>query len=85
MLSARSLPLSLSLSLSPPPSLPPSLSLCLSLSSVRYIETFHKWAGPAHAPSSPWHNQQLGALGGMAMRSSGGSPAPSVGGFLMDS
>eukprot|EP00879_Flechtneria_rotunda_P002972 GHRR01003189.1.p1 GENE.GHRR01003189.1~~GHRR01003189.1.p1 ORF type:complete len:324 (+),score=99.22 GHRR01003189.1:567-1538(+) len=28
---------------------------------VRYIETFHKWAGPSSNPSSPWHHSNGGA------------------------
>ncbi|KAF6250921.1 bacterial fructose-1,6-bisphosphatase, glpX-encoded-domain-containing protein [Scenedesmus sp. NREL 46B-D3] len=49
---------------------------------VRYIETFHKWAGTAAHPSSPWHNQQMGSMGSPGMMSS--SPGPSSAVFMMD-
>lgn len=49
---------------------------------VRYIETFHKWAGTAANPSSPWHNQQMGMMGSPGMMSN--SPGPSSAVFMMD-
>jgi hypothetical protein len=49
---------------------------------VRYIETFHKWAGTAANPSSPWHNQQMGMMGSPGMMSN--SPGPSSAIFMMD-
>lgn len=51
-------------------------------SAVRYIETFHKWAGTAANPSSPWHNQQMGMMGSPGMMSN--SPGPSSAVFMMD-
>jgi hypothetical protein len=58
------------------------LLLYHSASAVRYIETFHKWAGPASNPSSPWHNQQMGMMGTPGMMSN--SPGPSSAVFMMD-
>jgi hypothetical protein len=43
------------------------LSICVM--TVRYIETYHKWGGPASNPSSPWHSQQMSSLGAPGMRS----------------
>lgn len=56
--------------------------LCLVAAAVRYIETFHKWAGTGSNPVSPWHQQGAFPMVGQQMQSmSVGSSEPQ---YLMD-
>jgi hypothetical protein len=43
---------------------------------VRYIETFHKWAGSSSNPVSPWHQQGAFPLAGspQPLMSTGAAP-----------
>jgi hypothetical protein len=65
--------------------LSPTRLLNLSCVAVRYIETFHKWAGTSANPVSPWHQQGAFPMAGApagALRSMGAnSPEPA---YLMD-
>ena len=66
--------------------LPDPLVLCLPQSvnvpPVRYIETFHRWAGTASNPVSPWHQQGAFPMAGHNMQSmSGNTPEPQ---YLLD-
>jgi fructose-1,6-bisphosphatase II len=49
---------------------------------VRYIETFHKWAGSVNNPVSPWHQQGAFPMPAQNRQSISGSPIESQ--YLMD-
>eukprot|EP00878_Enallax_costatus_P000604 GHUV01000705.1.p1 GENE.GHUV01000705.1~~GHUV01000705.1.p1 ORF type:complete len:427 (+),score=98.84 GHUV01000705.1:278-1558(+) len=52
---------------------------------VRYIETFHKWAGPAANPQSPWH--QHGGFNGIhspGLLSSSPGPSTPLDAYMID-
>lgn len=49
---------------------------------VRYIETFHKWAGSAANPVSPWHQQGAFPMVQHNRNSMAGSPVEQQ--YLMD-
>jgi hypothetical protein len=60
----------------------PNVAAAAFTAAVRYIETFHKWAGTAANPQSPWHNQQPGVKHSPGMMSN--SPGPGGPVFMMD-
>jgi hypothetical protein len=49
---------------------------------VRYIETFHKWAGSVNNPVSPWHQQGAFPMPAHNRQSMAGSPIENQ--YMMD-